>query len=345
MGIGDSASASAQFASAASASAAPSTRSIGPIRLTIVCAVLLSIVIVVGAGLFLVNLRNRVIAENERYLSNTALIVAKQIEQIFTKVESVQKAIIEETADFGIIDAADLHHQLSRHEFHLKLLDMAAGLSHVGSLTIINSQGKLINFSRYWPIPDIDVRDRDFFKVFQSDPNLTSFISRPVHNRATGTWVMHLARKISGPDQEFLGLLSAAIELQSIQNNFSKITIDADSAITLVSRDGTLLARFPRKDSDIGRRFPNIISLKLVSAADHGVGISDGQIGGHNRMVAAHRVGAYPIVVATNKSMTAVLAGWWRTAEYVIGIAILSIVIIARSHSSSSGCSRIIKPL
>ena len=89
-----------------------------------------------------------------------------------------------------------------------------------------------------------------------------------------------------------------------------------------------LLAGFPGLDSDIGRVFSNAAALKLVSGADHGVGVYAGAIDGRTRMIAAHRVGSFPIVVAAAKTITAVLADWQRTAAYVVGISILSIVVI-----------------
>lgn len=323
------ASAFARFAPGESASIAPRFKLIGPIRLTIVGAVLLSIVVASSAGLFLSNLRNRILAENERNLSNSASILAKQIEHIFTAVESVQKSIIEQIAVFGDADSKNAQLQLSRHDVHLKLRDKAAGMPYVGSLTVIDTQGRLINFSRQWPIPDIDVTDRDFFKALQSDPHLTSFISEPVRNRATGTWVVHLARKISSANGEFLGLISVALELEYFHNYFGEVASDPNSGMALFRQDGVLLARFPRIDSEIGRRFPTAIALKLVSTANQGVGMSVGVIDGINRMVAAHRVGSHPIVVTTTKTVSAIFTNWRQTAAYVIGISTLSITIIS----------------
>ena len=142
----------AQHATAPSVPAASSSKSSGPIRLIVICAALLSVAIATGTGVFLSSLRNHVLSENERNLSNTALILAKQFEHIFTTLERVQKRIIDQTAAFGIIDAADRERQLSQYDFHLKLRDNAAGMHYVGSLTLINAEGRLINFSRQWPI-------------------------------------------------------------------------------------------------------------------------------------------------------------------------------------------------
>ena len=328
MGLKFPASASAQSARAAS-SAIEFKKPIGPIRLTIICAVLLSVIVVSGSSFFLYNLHNRIRAVNERDLSNTTLVLATQLEQFFTAVESVQAGLLKDIAALGAADTADGDRLLSRHDVYLKLRDKAAGMPYVGSLTIINAKGRLINFSRQWPIPDITVTDRKFFKAFQTNPNLTSFVSESIHNRANGSRVVQLARKISGPNGEFLGLTTAAIELQFFQKYFSEISLEPGSGVTLLHQDGMVLTRFPTIDSVVGHRFPNALSLKLVSTADHGVGMSTGIMNGRVHMIAARRVGSYPIVVATTRTATTIYAGWWQTAAFVITISALTVITIA----------------
>ena len=261
---------------------------------------LLSIAIVTGAGFFLFGLQNRVLAENERNISNTTLILARQIENIFTTVEGVQKAIIDQFSALGIIETLDHEHPLSRYDLHLKLRDNAVGMPHVGSLTIVNAQGRVVNFSRQWPIPDIDVTDRDFFKALQSDPNLTSFISEPIRNRATGTWVIHLARKISGPNKEFLGLITAAIELDSLQSAFNEITLEPDSGIRLLRLDGTILRVFPGLTpirASFSNRNSSYARVRHWPRRRYEQGDDFGEI----HMIVAHRLDSYPIVVSVGK--------------------------------------------
>src|ERR1017187_9234058 len=146
-----------------------------PVRLIILCGVLLVVAIAVGTGIMLSNLRNRALNENEREVQNMTLVLAKQI-------------------------------------------------------------------------------DRDFFLVLQSDEKLNSVISKPIRSRATGTWIIQIARKVSGPNGEFLGLVLGAIKLQSIEQYFARIVLGPDSAITLLHRDGELMARYPRIETLIDRK-------------------------------------------------------------------------------------------
>jgi hypothetical protein len=305
-------------------------RNVGPVHLIVASAVLLALCTAIGTGLYLYDLRNRAIASQERNLANTALIVAKQIEHIFKTVEEVQKDIIEQAAEIGNSGAENFERQLSGHNTYVKLRDKAAGMPYVGSLTLFNYDGRLINLSRQWPVPVIDVIDREYFKAFQSDPDLASYISEPVVNRANGgSWVVHFVRKIAAADGTFLGLTSAAIELKYLQDSFSQIVIQPGSGISLFRTDGTLMARVPRVESEIASRVPGVVGLKLTANADHGVGISKGIIDGNVRIIAAHRVGNYPMVISATKIAAIALADWRRTAQYGILAGALIIVGIA----------------
>jgi diguanylate cyclase (GGDEF)-like protein/PAS domain S-box-containing protein len=305
-------------------------RNLGPVHLIVVSAVLLALCVTIGTGLYLYDLRNRAIASQERTLANSALIVAKQIEHIFKTVEGVQKDIIERAAEIGKSGKENFDRQLSSHDTYVKLRDKAAGMPYVGSLTLFNAEGRLINFSRQWPTPAVDVNDREYFKAFQSNPDLTAYIGEPVVNRANGTWVVHSARKIAGPDGAFLGLTSAAIELQYLQDTFSQIVFEPGSGIILFRSDGTLLARIPKIESEIGSRVPNAAGIKLVANAEHGVGLTPGAIGGEVRIIAAHRVGRYPMVIATSKIAAIALADWRQTAQYgILASALIIVGIVA----------------
>jgi diguanylate cyclase (GGDEF)-like protein/PAS domain S-box-containing protein len=313
----------------ASDAPAPSSKFFSPERLIIVCAITLAIIVVGSASLIVFNLRNRIFSENERALTNSSLIIAKQIEQTLAAVEAVQKGFSDDISRLPGISKKTFEQQLGSYDVHLKLRDKVGGMPHVGSLIIFDANGKLINFSRQWPLPDINIADREYFNVAKLDSAPTSFLSEPVRNRATGSWVTNMVRKISGPNGEFLGVISVAFELQYLQNYFSEISVDSGSSVALFRNDGALLARFPQLESDIGRKFPTAVGLRLTENSDHGVGMSTGVLDGTIRMVAAHRINNFPVVVTATKTKDAILAGWKKTTFYIAGASGLIIVVIA----------------
>ena len=140
--------------------------------------------------------------------------------------------------------------------------------------------------------------------------------------------VIHLARRISGLNGEFLGIIAAALDVQYLQNYFGEISAESNSGVGLFRNDGVLLARFPSNSLEIGRQYPTAVALKLVANSDHGVGVSAGVIDGSVRMVAAHRINNYPIVVTATRTTAVILADWRKTAAFIAGASLLTIVTI-----------------
>lgn len=302
----------------------PGLRLLRPIPLTIASAALLSLAVVVAAAMFLSDLRYREIANSERTLSNTASIVSGQVESVLKAAETVEKQLIETFSSTGVFNSEDdFVNELSNYGTHSELRNRVSGMQYVGAIAFLNSEGRVINLSRQWPVPNINASDREFFKVFKSNPNLTSFLSEPIQNRATGSWVMQLAHKLSGPDGKFIGVITAAVELTALQNGLSGLSFEAGSGLSIFYTDGRLLVRVPQAASLVGQKATNAPILTLVLKDDHGSGVFTGALDGQPRVMAASRVGNYPIVVGATKLLSIALVSWKRTATYVISLAAL----------------------
>ena len=286
--------------------------------------VLLIAAIVVGTWLSVSHSRNRALTDSERELGNITVAVAEQTDQAFGAMELVQLSVIERIRALGIASSDDYERLMSTHDVHVMLKHKISGLPHVSAIEIINAQGKLVNFSRNWPPPPVNVRDRDYFKALAAEPQLTSLISAPVRNRVTGTWTIYLARKVRAANGEFLGLVLGAIELQYFEKFFSTVALDPASSIALFRSDGVLLARYPRVDSLIGQNFgANALAMRLVKSTSRGVGRQVGIIDDQERIIAAHSVMHYPILIAATRTVEASLAEWRRMAQFLIAAAVL----------------------
>ena len=130
-----------------------------------------------------------------------------------------------------------------------------AALSYVGAVNLFDAEGALINSSTAWPVPAVNVADRAYFKTFKSDPKSPSLLVEPVHSRVTGVWTTILARKLTGPNGEFLGSISRGIEPAHFEKFFASVALGQDATIAMHHRDGTLLARHPHVEAMIGRNF------------------------------------------------------------------------------------------
>ena len=128
-------------------------------------------------------------------------------------------------------------------------------LSYVGGINVLDADGKLINSSVAWPAPPVNVADRAYFKTFKSGPQSPAVLVEPVYSRITGVWTTVIARKVTGPNGEFLGVIGRGIEPANFEKFFASVALGSDAAIAMHHRDGTLLARYPHVAGDDRQEF------------------------------------------------------------------------------------------
>jgi diguanylate cyclase (GGDEF)-like protein len=300
-----------------------------PILLLVLGCIVVAAAVTVTAVLVLSNLRDRAIADSERELQNTALILAAQTDRAFQAVDLVESSVIERMESLGIVSRGDFDRGLSTYDTHVVLKDKLTGLPHIDVVALVNSQGTLINYSRGWPVPRNDLSDRAYFDRLKSDPQLTSFVSEPIRNRGTGAWTIYLVRKVTAPDGEFLGVILGGMQLQNFEDFYKSIALGDTSAINLFRRDGVLLARYPHVDPSIGRSFAgsNVFS-KILAHADRGISRQKSGVDQEERLIAAEVVAHYPVVVTATKTVAAVLSDWRAEAKYLIGLTVALVVVI-----------------
>ncbi|HJY18882.1 MAG TPA: hypothetical protein VJ353_14710, partial [Xanthobacteraceae bacterium] len=99
-----------------------------PIRYLILCGMTLIAAIVIGTAIMADNLRDRALRESERDLTNTALILAGQIDQSFQAVDLVQSSVIEKIQALGIASSDDYARRMSGEDVHQMLRTSTSGL-------------------------------------------------------------------------------------------------------------------------------------------------------------------------------------------------------------------------
>src|SRR5882757_5537611 len=115
--------ATVQATPVAGRSPATNIQSLGPVRWIIACAVLLAIAIMAGTAIFLSSFRDRLLHENQRELTSTALILSTQIESFLKAIEKVQKEAVDHLVDIENHDSEARESSLSGYDLHLKLRD------------------------------------------------------------------------------------------------------------------------------------------------------------------------------------------------------------------------------
>jgi diguanylate cyclase (GGDEF)-like protein len=302
-----------------------------PIHWLILCGVLLIAAIIIGTAMMVGNFRERALSSSERELENTVLLLARHFDQQLGDAEVIQNSLVEYIYTAGIGTPEDYRRRMSGEDVHLMLKAKLSALSYVGGVNLFDSDGKLINASSIWPVPDVTVADRIYFKIFTSGPQSPTVVLEPVYSRVSGAWTTIIARKVTGTDGEFLGVISRGVEPTHFEKFFASLALGEGAAISMFDQNGTLLARHPHNEALVGRSFKGGALLELVAPPkpDHGTMRLKSPIDGEDRVGAVRRLSKFPIVVVATTSVSAALADWGEQTRFLIGIGTLSALVVA----------------
>jgi diguanylate cyclase (GGDEF)-like protein len=301
-----------------------------PIRWLVLGGILLIAAITIGTTVMVGNFRERALNNSKRELENTVLLLARHFDQQLEDFGAIQEDLAGYVQSSGIDDSEHYRRRMSSPDIHLMLKSKIGALSYVGAVNLFDADGVLINSSSLWPVPAINVADRDYFKTFKSDPNAPSLLVEPVHSRITGVWTTILARKLTGRNGELLGSISRGIEAVHFEKFFASLALGDGATISMFHQDGTLLARHPHVEAMIGRKFkPDPLRLRAQSQIGYGTIRLVSPIDGEDRLVSARSLTNFPLAIIASTTVSAALADWGAQTRFLIAMGGVSVLVIA----------------
>jgi len=268
----------------------------------------------------------------QRSLGSLSLLLAEHAHQTLSSADLVLRSITEQVGDGRVATESEFRQVMASADIHRILRDRTKGLPQIDVATIVALDGDVLNFTRSWPAPPINLADRDYVKAHLSDPNLELIISAPVQNRGTGRWTFYIARKIKSRDGQVLGLALAGIESEFFANYYRRVQPDSETSISLLRRDGNLLARFPEASDSLGKTFPQSMALQVLEAGNGPTIVSSARMTRPDdttpRMIAPHGVEGYPLIVSIGAPETLVLRQWQETASSVAAMRLVLVLCV-----------------
>ena len=296
----------------------------------------LAIVMVIGlaGGIAAWMLRAQATEEWRGQMRNYTLVLAAHATQTFASASLVLDGIAQRIELDGIRSDAMLRAKTRSAEFHQMMKDRAASSPFIDVVTIVAGNGDVVNFTRSFPAPAINLADRDYFKAQAADPKLRTFISVPVRNRGNNKWTFYMSRRLDAPDGRFMGLVLVGLSSEFFSDFYNSIGLGEGSTLSLIRSDYVLLARSPNSDPLIGTTFHGG-AYQIVDDMGLREGVIETTVPRASnpndrefRMIAARAGDKYPVVVAISASSNLFLAGWRRAAWTIAAITAGSIVIL-----------------
>ena len=299
------------------------------------------VVIVVAASTAIWDRREEAIAGSRQEMANLGIVLAEQTARSIEAVDLVLQEMQAMVLAAGVDSPEQFERSMGTEEVHHSLKDRLKLLPQADGVALISANGKLVNGSRVWPIPAIDVSDRDYFTYLQQHDFADVFISAPAIGRVNGAWSFFLARRVDGPGGHLLGLVLCAIDIRYFEDFYRSITLKEGGSVAVFRRDGTMLARYPHVEKMMGEKLASRSPFYARVAEGGGTYRSPGYVDAIARVVSVHPLRDFPLVVAVSVSEDAVLANWRRQSLFialgtlcaVIGFALLLRALVTRSRS------------
>ncbi|MGE3159928.1 MAG: EAL domain-containing protein, partial [Xanthobacteraceae bacterium] len=172
-----------------------------------------------------------------------------------------------------------------------------------------------------------DVSGTPQFKDLRTATNVKLFLSKPFWLRSTKKWGLLLARRLTGPDGSFAGIITASFQLSQVQNLFRRVQLGESSGATLLDFDGVIYARTLQGSSQshfVGKAFPKAGVLDQVAQASVGAYWNSPEtIDGVRRLLSYRVVEGFPLIAVVGISEAAVFSQWQHVSRVYLGIACL----------------------
>ncbi|MCP3408792.1 EAL domain-containing protein [Bradyrhizobium sp. CCGB01] len=302
----------------------------GPIRWLVVGGTLLIAAIAIGSVLMAQNFRERALRNSGRELENTVLLLAHHFDQQLQDFAVIQKDFVDHVRATGIASAEDYRKRLSGQDVHRMLRAKIEALPYMGGVNIIDAEGNVINSSTTWPAPRVNVADRAYFRTFKYDPYSPDVLIEPLHSRISGAWTILIVRKIVGPNGEFMGVVGRGIEPANFEKFFETVVLGEGATISMLHRDGTLLARYPHSSELMGRNFKTgPFEHQRVFGLDHFAGRFMSPVDGDDRLISSRALPHFPILMMATTTRAAALTDWREQIGILISVAGASALAIA----------------
>ena len=279
----------------------------------------LALITLVGAGLSIWDMHRRTLEDATDDTRTLGVVLAEQTTRYVEVIDLLLREVQARTLQLDIRTPQAFRQGMAGEAIQRYLDAGMQNLPQAHALTVIDAAGAVLNTSRDLGLaPQGEVADRDYFQHARDHADSRLFISAPSMARGTGGMSVFLARRISGPDGGFLGVVVAALDVDYLLDFYRTITRERRFAVTLLRPDGVVLARYP--DSFVaGQSVPDASPWYVAVAAGSGSYRSPGYFSGAAAIVSVRPLRAYPLVLDVSINLSDVLATWWYQAAYTAG--------------------------
>ncbi len=270
------------------------------------------------AALTILDLRGKTFRDVSEEMSTLGFVLAEQTSRYLQVVDLLLQETRTHAQQLQIRTPEQFRLALGNEETHRFLHERMVNLPQANALAIVDADGRLLNSSRDWPAQHVDASDRGFYLYLRTHNDTGLFVATALKSRVTGNWTIYVARRINGPDGELLGLVVGALDIGYLSNFYRAISTNKALRVTLLRRDGTVLAQHPYDGQLIGKPVPAGSRWYKLVASGGGSYRARALDSGMPSIIAVNVLQHYPLVIDVSMYQYDALATWRQQVIYVV---------------------------
>ena len=273
--------------------------------------------------------RQSALKNHLRAMNSMGVVLAEQTSRYIQLIDLVLEEVQSNVTSLRLTTSTEFTAQLKTPEYRSYLAERAGRVSHAETIAVIGADGQVVNWSRPKSIGDLTAVDRDYYRYLKDHKDQGLFIGLLSKSIVTGNLDLYLARRVSGSDGRFLGLILAVVEIGYLTDFYQAAGAQVDETIALLRKDGSMLIRYPNPELAIGVKVAQGLPWYSAVAAGGGSYASTAAVKGVPSIISVHLLRDYPLVINVLMDEAAVFAQWQRDAIYISSFALAASLAFA----------------
>ena len=306
-----------------------------PLRALLAASIAIPLAIFIIAAA--ISYRTHIEDADDRLQRNLGIVYEHAL-KVFENFEIMQRYL-----DELLEDTSDEKIRAAEGDYNARLKSFTDTMPQLADIWIIDPQGRPVVSGTVYPMSrQLDLSDRDYFRVHKNKEVEGTFVSDIVQARATNTRgqprFFTLSRKRVGPKGEFAGVVTISVSPEYFSDYYA--TLPQPIVATMIRQDGYVLARYPVLPDGTNRLSPSgpfMSFLRTDRAA--GTILVQSALDGVERDFAIRKLARLPIYIAAGLDVPQVRAVWLRdmSRHLIFGIpatfAMFLLTLMALRHT------------
>jgi two-component system NtrC family sensor kinase len=306
-----------------------------PLRLLLVASIVLPVVLFLGAAL--ISYRSYMTEAEDRLQRNLGTVYEHAL-KVFETFEITERYLDELFA--GVTDGQI---RAAEEKYNTRLRGFTETMPQLADIWVVGADGHPVVSGTVFPMPrDLDLADRDYFRVHKNNEIEGVYVSDIVQARATNSRgrprFFSLTRKRVGPDGAFAGVITISIAPEYFAEYYA--TLQQPLVATIIRQDGYVLARYPPVSESADRLGAGGPFMQALRAQRQSGTIRvRSSLDGVERDFAYRKLPRLPIYIAAGVDLPDVRATWLiaMSRHLIFGIpatfAMFTLTLLALRHT------------